>query len=188
MSVRVGIDSRPRTGETSNGDTAVSRRVGGRHLLAVVDGLGHGPDAQTAADAARSCLEQAALSGPIAVLLRELHAALRPTRGAAAFVAVVDGHTLVGAGVGNVDARMRIGRIPLVLTPGVLGMRMTEPKVFQARFAAGDRLAIFSDGVRATFDLDETRTLPPEQAAKAIVDRYGRHHDDATVLVADLEQ
>ena len=53
---RIGVWSRPRPGETDNGDAYFVRRRAGQQLLAVVDGLGHGAGAREAADAALEIL------------------------------------------------------------------------------------------------------------------------------------
>ncbi len=76
-----------------SGRDGLRRRLGdlswhGRHALFVVDGLGHGPDA---AVAARAAMDAAAKGMQLAAvdLIAAVHDALRPTRGAAAAVAML---------------------------------------------------------------------------------------------------
>jgi hypothetical protein len=58
---------------------------------------------------------------------------------------------------------------------------------FQSPLACSDRLVLFSDGISSRMSVDETHDLSPEQARQLIIDRHRRNHDDATVLVADVE-
>ena len=98
-----GAVNLPLPGEEACGDAWSARRVGGLLTLIVVDGLGHGPLAATAAHAALRTFE-AASPNPSADLMEKIHAALRTTRGAAASVAQLqnDPQAVVFIGVGNV--------------------------------------------------------------------------------------
>ncbi|MEZ4307062.1 MAG: hypothetical protein R3F14_03325 [Polyangiaceae bacterium] len=115
-----------------------------------------------------------------------LHDALRGTRGAAAMCVVVRGNHLTGCGVGNVELRATRTRVPVVLTPGILGVSLRRPRRFESTLSSAGRLLIFSDGISPRMDLDRVDRLPPEPACRALVERYRRNHDDATLLVADL--
>ncbi len=80
-------------------------------LIAVVDGLGHGPEAAAAARAAVETLNvQATAAGSCNLrhLLVAIHQALRGTRGAVAGVALVEACTgsLHYAGIGNTEVRI----------------------------------------------------------------------------------
>lgn len=77
--------------------------------------------------------------------------------------------------------------MPVVLTPGVLGVQVVRLRVFQTALTPGTRLVIFSDGLSPRMDLERVERLPAEPAARALLERYRRSHDDATLLVADLE-
>ena len=46
---------------------------------------------------------------------------------------------------------------------------------------------MFSDGISPRMELDKYERLPVEHACKAMVERYRRSHDDATLLLADVE-
>ncbi|MBJ6760516.1 SpoIIE family protein phosphatase [Myxococcaceae bacterium JPH2] len=179
--------SRPRQGETANGDSALIREDGGHTLLAVVDALGHGPLAADAAQAALRCLEQVSLTAGLASVLESLHQALRGGRGAAAMLALYDGRTLRCGGVGNVELRALGTKIPVLPTPGILGQHVRAVREAEVTPALGDRLVLFSDGVSSRLELDMTRGLTPEAACALLLERYGRETDDATVLVADVE-
>ncbi len=60
-------------------------------------------------------------------------------------------------------------------------------RVFEARLEGRGRLVMFSDGVSSRLALDEVGGLAPRDACRAIMDRYRRPGDDATVLVTDFE-
>ena len=179
--------SLPKEGEKLCGDTVVVRVEAGVTLLAVVDALGHGHPAAVVADRGREFLTSAPLDGDVRALTDGLHDALRGTRGVAAMCCLVRGDHIEGCGVGNVELRSARSRVPVVLTPGVLGVQMMRARVFQATLSPGARLVLFSDGISPRIDLEKVERMPAEPACKALLERYRRSHDDATLLVADLE-
>jgi negative regulator of sigma-B (phosphoserine phosphatase) len=177
----------PRDGEAESGDVALVRREEETTLLAVVDALGHGARAATAAGIAAAYLGDAPLERGIVSLVEGLHERLRGTRGAAAMILLVARGRLEGCGVGNVEARGVGTRVPTVLTPGVLGAQMTRLKVFDAELSARGRIVVFSDGISSRVGLDDVAALGAADACRALMDRYRRPADDATVLVTDFE-
>src|SRR5438067_10023922 len=103
-SLVVGVASRPYPGETVSGDAWFVDCHESVYRLTVVDGLGHGPAAATAASAARAVLERAPGLRPDEAL-RVCHEAMRDTRGGAISIVSIDSRTdrLSFSGVGNVD-------------------------------------------------------------------------------------
>lgn len=177
---------RPMPGESQCGDAALVRTEGEMTLLALVDGLGHGPAAAEAATRACAYLSRAPLAPDPAVLLTGVHAALAHTRGAAATICVFDGAVLRGAGIGNVTLRALGSGVPALLTSGVLGQRLGRLRTFEAVLRAGDRIMMFTDGISPHFDLAETRSVPAAAACTWILAHHARATDDAGVLVADV--
>jgi negative regulator of sigma-B (phosphoserine phosphatase) len=59
--------------------------------------------------------------------------------------------------------------------------------VFEATLVNDDRLIMFSDGVSSRFDGASVARMVPRDACRAIMDAHRRAHDDATVLVAQIE-
>jgi negative regulator of sigma-B (phosphoserine phosphatase) len=155
-------------------------------MYAVVDALGHGRHAAEVAAAAGRYLEGAPISRGALHLMEGLHERLRATRGAAAMICVVSGNKVEGCGVGNVEMRCEHSRVPIVLTPGIVGGRLRSPRAFAGEIRSADRLVIFTDGVSSRFSLRDVRDLSPAAACRAILERGRRTHDDATVLVADV--
>jgi negative regulator of sigma-B (phosphoserine phosphatase) len=174
-------------GEVENGDAALVRRWDDRALFAVIDALGHGPSAAAAAAAATTYLDAVTAEQGLREIMEGLHERLRGTRGAAAMVLLLHDGRVQGCGVGNVELRAYKGRVPAVLSPGVLGASISRLHFFESRPAPGARVVVFSDGIAARFDDDAARGLSVGETCRVIMDRHRRAHDDATVLVTDIE-
>src|SRR6516164_9604195 len=99
-----GVAQRALPGETVSGDRYVVHPVSDGVLIAVVDGLGHGAEAATAAEVATATLETYSRE-PVISLLERCHSALRHTRGAAISVASFSATngSMTWVGVGNVE-------------------------------------------------------------------------------------
>jgi serine/threonine protein phosphatase PrpC len=156
-------------------------------LMAVIDGLGHGPEAASAARRAADTMKAYAQSDPVEVVER-CHTALRGTRGAALLVLSLSFRDalVMWAGVGNVEGwHMRpAGREALLSRAGVVGYQITAPHRRSAPLTPGDLFILASDGVSARFSESLTRTGRLEEVAEAIFANYARVTDDALVLVA----
>ena len=188
MSANVAHISLPKPGERVNGDAIViCNGPEDRLLLAVIDGLGHGPIAAEASSAAVAMLKLASLEQSVLMLMQSLHGALKGTRGAAATLCLLKGNKLETCAVGNVQVTCTNTSIPLVLSPGVLGMRVPRYRVCEALLNRGARLALYSDGISSRFRAEETRHLAPTEACKLTIERHRKNEDDATILIADLD-
>ena len=99
-----GIAGRPMPGETESGDQYVVHPLPDGVLLAVVDGLGHGPDAAAAARDAIAIV-QAHSHEPLIPLVKRCHEALRRTNGVVMTLAAFHcrDKVLTWLGVGNVE-------------------------------------------------------------------------------------
>src|SRR6185312_17492503 len=119
-------------------------------VVAVIDGLGHGP---LAADAAASAVEVIQENGKRkpAELLDLMHGALRATRGAAAAVAAIDHERALVqyAGVGNIAASIfRDGNSrSLISHNGIVGHEVRKIQEFSYPWEPGSTLVMHSDGV-----------------------------------------
>ncbi len=178
----------PMPGEVKNGDAVVIRNGDSETevVLAVIDGLGHGPEAAHASQAAREVLTQLPPGVGVEEALREVHRHLRGSRGAAATVCIVRGMQLEACAVGNVALLSVNCSVPLVLSAGVLGHQVAKYRVATAQLNPGARLALLSDGISTRFRLDDLKQLDPARACQEIMDRYRRRDDDASVLMADV--
>ena len=88
----IAAAGRPRLGETVSGDHWAVDWDGFACRVAVIDGLGHGPEAAQAAEAAVATLA-AHPELPPDEALRRCHVALKGTRGAAISIARVEPDT-----------------------------------------------------------------------------------------------
>lgn len=186
MNVIASHRNRPCRGETRSGDIAIVRAEESCCLLAIIDALGHGPQAADVAEMARTFLDFVPLDQGVAEVMKGLHAALRSSRGAAGTVCLVSGEHVEASGVGNVSLRAYGSPLSVMLTPGILGSRMRTLRVFRAEVCRGTRLILHSDGIRARFGKEDVERGTPEQACAAIMQGYARLEDDATVLIADV--
>jgi len=187
---RYGVWSRPHPGEDKNGDAYFIRTRGRLTLLAVIDGLGHGPGAKAAADTAIDQLDDW-MGEPLEEVLPSLHNALRSTRGAVIGAAIIDKTTarFHYSGVGNV--MVRVFNAPAHTSPvsanGTLGARLGQLRVWTYPWMEGATLIMASDGVSASWDIESYPGLlqrSPQLLAGILMRDYGRNADDATVLVA----
>jgi len=179
--------SLPMPGEIQNGDAALIRQsVTGDTILAVIDGLGHGPDAAQASRKAIEVLTLMSFETSVLDAMQEMHQELRGTRGAAGTLCVVRGFKLEICAVGNVALMCTGCSIPLVLSPGVLGHQVGRFRIGACEISPGARLALLSDGISTRFRLEEYKLSEPKLACKEIMDRYRRKEDDASILVADV--
>ncbi len=164
-------------------------------LVAVIDGLGHGPEAATAAKEAAWILESQP-GEPIPDLVQRCHEGLRRTRGAVMSLASFNsqGSSMTWMGVGNVEGiLLRAGlaaqpaRESISLRGGVVGYQLPALRPSAVPISPGDTLILASDGIRSAFLSGLRIQGSPQQIAEAILARYARGTDDALVLVARYE-
>lgn len=188
MRIQVASRTRPKIGEKENGDRPVYQSdAEGRHLFAVVDALGHGPGAAEVSDKLEAFLLAADLGTPLLDLMRGCHQVVAGMRGAAMTLCINRDGKLEACGVGNVEMRSGSLTLPLLVSPGILGVRVAKFRCCEILLSKPGRIAIFSDGISTRVKMDELTELSPEQSCEAIMKQYSRDYDDATILVADLE-
>lgn len=184
----VGVAVRSYPGELVCGDLACVRGGGARLFALLLDATGHGSRANEIVSRVERWFNTVSLTDP-AALLTELHALLRGTDGGACGVARLDLHDgrLCYAAVGNVAARLWGSRdLRLVSRDGTIGLRFRPPKLQQVHMSPGDVLILHSDGVGTRFGADELPELytgAAQSIAVALVERFGKSHDDASCLV-----
>jgi anti-sigma regulatory factor (Ser/Thr protein kinase) len=188
--VSVGGVSVAKPGQTVCGDHWSGAHGPARCVLVCADGLGHGPDAAAAAQAATKAFDEHPDESPERMLDR-MHAALRATRGAAVSVAEIDtaARMVRYAGVGNVAATLWSpgqGRT-LVTHNGIVGAEMRKVQAFDYPLPDGWLLVMHSDGVSGRWSLDAYPGLvrrDPAVIAAVLYRDFCRGTDDATVVVA----
>jgi negative regulator of sigma-B (phosphoserine phosphatase) len=178
---------RPCQGETLSGDAVVIRPLENGLLLAIVDVLGHGPDAHELTHRIDAFLTRHG-SRDVAAMMAHLHQHLRGTRGAAVGLCVVD--TTSGqvdyAGIGNTAMRnFGTTETRLVSQDGVLGQNMRTPLHQKLQLESGDLVVLYTDGVSDRFtaqDYPGVALHSPTDVANNIVQRFGKNHDDAACI------
>lgn len=209
-----GVESSGRPGEPLSGDLHVVRAISSGMLIGVIDGLGHGAEAATAARRAAETIEAHA-DEPIVSITRACDEQLKETRGAVIALAALDawGGSLTWLSVGNVEGGLihlnpatTPGYENLLMHPGVVGFRLPPLTVSVHPIARDDVLILSTDGIRNDFlhrvasDLRsagrgeggpaETLLRREGTAPQALATYIGMHYtkgsDDALVLVARI--
>ncbi|MDJ0804446.1 MAG: SpoIIE family protein phosphatase [Desulfobacterales bacterium] len=178
---------RPCLGERVSGDTVVIEQRDDLLFLAVVDALGHGPQANTVATQAERFLSRH-WGGDVCDTMHRLHSDLKGTIGACAGLCVVDKprREVRYAGVGNTVLRTFGSRATrLISTDGIIGIRFRTPAPQTVPLNASDIVLLYTDGVSDRFDVEQYPQIHYHSAsaiAHQIVDRFGKSYDDATCL------
>jgi phosphoserine phosphatase RsbX len=184
-----GLAGAPHAGEETSGDLAVFVPTTTGGLVALIDGLGHGPEAAEAAHRCAGVVRQRAEAGA-QELLQACHEALLRTRGVVMTVAWfdLDQSRLAWAGVGNVDARLvrqgpELREDVALVFGGVLGYRMPNVRPASMPLERGDLLVMITDGIESAI----SPALSGGGAAQTMADRifglHGKGTDDALAVV-----
>lgn len=185
----IGCAIRPADGFPAGGDAVVVEERGDAVLLAIVDVLGHGPDAHRVAIRVEEILIDSE-TDDVGRLLSLLDRALTGSLGAAIGVAIIEAETGRGrfSGIGNTVARV-LGRAErqLLSIDGVVGQSHRGGPLVDFALGVGELLVLHTDGIRARStlgDYPELRVEDVEIAARELIRRFGKSHDDAACIVA----
>ena len=190
-----GVAGTPLAGESTSGDLYVVQEFPGGVLVAVIDALGHGPEAAQAARLAADTLERHAAEDPQDLLLR-CNRVLRGTRGVVMTLASIawEENTMTWIGVGDVagvlitnDRPGTAGRLEtMLLTRGGIIGAGEEPSArpWVIPLAGGDVVIMATDGIRRDFASRRPAVGAPQEMAEELLDAYQKGTDDALVLVA----
>ena len=178
-------------GQSVSGDAYLVESLADGALVAVVDGLGHGDEATSAALTAVEILRKNA-GLPVVALVQRCHQALIQTRGAVVTVAsfnTLEG-TLSWLSVGNVAGlllRANSKAIPpiesAILRGGLVGYQLPALRASVIPVSTGDLLLLASDGISSGFEQGVIATDRPQEIADRIMSRHFKGNDDALALV-----
>ena len=178
---------RPCMGERLSGDAVFFQPLEHGLFAAIVDVLGHGPDAHELTHVIHAFLERHATSD-VASLMTRLHQRLKGTRGAAVGLCAIDSAagTIEYVGIGNTSLR-RFGESEtrLVSNDGVVGQNMRTPLLQSLNLESGDVIVLYTDGVSDRFTAAEYPSVlhhAPKDAVRVILDRFGKDHDDSACI------
>lgn len=179
----------PKAGETDCGDQCRWWTTAHHLVLAVADGLGHGPEAAQASNLAMQCVAEGLNDALEDIFLRCDHQ-LRATRGVAMAVAVVH------QGSGRVTLAS-VGNIRVVLTTATKDFRFGAARgIVGGGYACltpehftlvpGNVLALFSDGLDEFTDLRSALGNPPDVSdsrTELLLGQWSQRKDDAALLL-----
>jgi anti-sigma regulatory factor (Ser/Thr protein kinase) len=185
----VGAVSIAAPGENVCGDGwAVCLDASGGALM-VADGLGHGPDAHVAAQAALEVFKRDPFA-PLSVSLQEAHREVRTTRGAAVLSLRFDlsSATVRSAGAGNVLARLVSGVTDrtLLCQHGTVGVQIRRIEEASVEWPPHALLIVHTDGIEARWSKDLLMPLldrDPALVAAVLLRDHCRGRDDASIVV-----
>lgn len=183
-----GALSRPKPGETLNGDDYVFLNISEDVSIgAVIDGLGHGKEAHLASSLAKeTIIKHAEL--PLDLIIKKTHDSIKGTRGVTLGIIKIDtqNNKIFFSGIGNIEGNIlsKEGKKNLLSYGGILGHNIRTPRIFEFTYNKGDIVYMFSDGITARWDYrDIDWTLSPQKNTEYIFNKFSRLNDDATILI-----
>lgn len=189
----VGISQHSLHHDPACGDAWQIVRQGPLLSTLVVDGLGHGPEAERAAQAGCQAFSRLPHGNP-GVVFDDMHQAMNGTRGGAVALAQFDARTghLRFTGIGNIGACLVTpGKSRgMASHPGIVGVQFRRAQTFDFADAGGQLLILYSDGLQSRWNLQDYPGLVhrhPVVIAAVLYRDFCRGRDDVTVVVIALE-
>lgn len=186
--LRFSVMARPMPGEAVSGDGYFIKTYDDIHFMALIDGLGHGEKAHKAAESATAFIKDN-YKKELGDIFQGVHRACRRTRGVAMLVCRIDlvQKKLYYAGIGNVTMRVFHSIEPIHPTNynGIVGVAMRKVRVFEYPWEGG-MIVMQTDGIKSRWninDIPQFRNSSSVEIATALMKRFGRDNDDATVIV-----
>ncbi len=176
------------------GDQAGYWESGGKTVLCIIDGLGHGEGAEHAAHAALDFVGHHHHE-PLIEVFAACDKAVHHTRGVAMGIAVIDqaAGMLTYAGIGNTRAVISGNgkrNINLSNNYGIIGGGYRRLVPESLPLAAGDMVLLYTDGFPEIIDLaayEDGVKADPERLAELIIGDWRRETDDAGILIFKME-
>jgi anti-sigma regulatory factor (Ser/Thr protein kinase) len=179
-------------GDKANGDDYVSVRKSNSLFLALIDVLGHGKNAHEVALEVKNFLKNQHYMR-VNDLIDSLHARLRSKIGAMVEIMKLDlkEGMFEFCGVGDVSCRIYKEfdkrSMALLTTDGIVGELLHKISVHRLELPEKYIIAMFSDGISQSFDIPiELRKLSPVSLVCKLMKKYGKSHDDRTLLIAKI--
>ncbi|VVM73843.1 hypothetical protein PS662_01948 [Pseudomonas fluorescens] len=166
---------------------------GPRISALVIDGLGHGEEAERGARDGEKTFALSPFDTPV-LLLEDIHRSMIGSRGGALAIAQFDGsaNALKFIGIGNIGACLIAPDKSrgLASHPGIVGGQYRKAQPFDYAHVNGQLLIMYSDGLQSRWNLQDYPGLVHRHPAviAALLHRdFCRGRDDVTVLVIALE-
>ena len=193
--LEIGVAERPCPQMASNGDACVVLKWSSQVLVAVIDGVGHGPVASRASQLAAQYLRRHA-ADDMHSLFRGVHKTCVASRGVVMALLHFDcgRRRMHHACVGNIVSRYwgDAERFELPVRRGVLGVNMPARLYISHRsITANDIFAVHSDGVNSSWhwhDVFHKADRSMNDVARQLLIDYQRPGDDATVALVKVSE
>lgn len=180
-------------GEKVSGDGGSIRYANNKTLVLLGDGLGHGEFAKEAVDTAIDAFNNSNCSDP-SDIIREMHIAVKKTRGLVASIGILDHQTKKWqvSGIGNIAVRLQRGLEYKNYSSynGIIGLNI--PKRIDNNDYEMEKFQQFilcSDGIKTRWDLMHYPSIlkyDPMLLAAAIYKDQARRTDDMTVMIVKV--
>jgi anti-sigma regulatory factor (Ser/Thr protein kinase) len=183
----------PKPHEEVCGDGWAVRRTESYTKILFGDGLGHGPHAQEAVDAASEAFMESEETDPVAIL-REINAKVKRTRGLVATVAVFDRKALTWSicGIGNISVRLYTGieYRNYMSYNGTVGLNIPNSmNATHLKVERNQHLFFCSDGILTRWDITKVPAMFKYDLALMAATLYkdfSRGTDDSSILIAKV--
>jgi serine/threonine protein phosphatase PrpC len=187
--LKYGVYHRAKAGYEVSGDAYFIKEYPDGMLVGLVDGLGSGPLAAEAAQAAVEWISDHHQSS-LTKIITGCHDVMRNTRGAVMALVRINTETeeLSFVGVGNIGFRAWSAEsVQPISLAGIVGSRLPTLREFSFTYTPGDLIVMHTDGISRRFVLDgiveRMSPAPPQRLAEAIADDYAKRNDDVTLVV-----
>ena len=184
----------PKPQEEVSGDGWATDEQENRTLILLADGLGHGPEAAKAAQAAKITFYQNKHL-PLLQIITAIDIALRKTRGAAVALAAVHvkKREVYFVGLGNIAAQLCTNNETrhMIGHDGTAGLGCYNIREGVYNLEPNTHLVMHSDGIQTRWRLNQYSALAarhPAVIAGVLYRDFTRGTDDAMVLVATLRK
>ncbi|QAX87707.1 transcriptional regulator [Pseudomonas sp. DTU12.3] len=191
--IRYGVSQHSLHDDPACGDVWYLAYEGASISVLVIDGLGHGEEAERAGRAGAKAFALTPFADPV-MLMEDMHRDMIGTRGGAVAFTQFDGRrdSLTFAGVGNIGASLIAADKSrgLASHPGIVGVQYRKARPFDYAHVNGHLLIMYSDGLQSRWNLQDYPGLVhrhPAVIASVLHRDFSRGRDDATVLVVALE-
>ena len=191
LPLRFGVSQHSLKNDPACGDVWYLAVDGSRLSALVIDGIGHGEDAEQAGLTGAKAFAIDPFAEPT-ISLSDMHQAMNGTRGGAAAIALYDAGKVRFAGIGNIGACLLTPEKSrgLASHPGIVGSQFRKAVAFDYPVESRQLLVMYSDGLQSRWDLRDYPGLVHRHPAiiAALLHRdFCRGRDDVTVMVIALE-
>ncbi len=177
----------------SNGDSYFIHKSESE-LLCVIDALGHGTEAYKSASAVINFLQDIHYH-KLDDLIYEVHNYIKANRLRGVMLSSVrldyNSNTILFCGLGDVTTKIFLPEGDKILYPfpkeGIVGDIYRTANIQEFPLIKGSIIAMFSDGLSSKLTISSaTRTNRLVHQVNDLMNKYGRAHDDRTLLLAKI--